>query len=161
MHGGRVEPRTRLENGSGRNGHHGVKDRHSPSRTVVSFLSLEHAGSHARKSCWTKAIPGVHVACQSMEPKVVPMNVPLFKLAPDIYSCLLFVFLLRLLRANATREASHNGMNDMFLLVHHVLGFLSLWSCTCGLGSFTNSMSDAHSNNWIKRRPLSLLLLFL
>ena len=40
--------------------------------------------------------------------------------------------------ANATREASQNGMNDIiFLLVHHVVGFSSLCDCTCGLASFT------------------------
>ena len=58
--------------------------------------------------------------------------------------------------ANPTREASLNGMNGMFLLVHHVVGFLFLCSCTYGLAAST--LYPMHSNHWIKRRPLSLLL---
>ena len=80
LHGGHLESRTRLENGNSRNDHHGVKSRQDTPRR-------EHAGSLAGKSCWTKAIPRVHVVCQPMEPKVLPMTVLLFTLAPDIYSC--------------------------------------------------------------------------
>ena len=43
----------------------------------------------------------------------------------------------RLVRANATREASHNGMNGMFLLVNQVVRLSSLSSRTWDLASFT------------------------